>query len=598
MLGLVAILATPWVVSNQFYLLLAELVGISMIVVTGLNLVLGYGGQVSLGHAALFGVGAYASALVTLRGEQGFVVGALAGAALAGLVGVLLGVPSLRLAGAYLAMATMAFNLIVQRLLVNWVALTGGPDGLVGIPPASIGPLIFDRRAHFYLVAVCAGLVTWLSANLVNSSHGRALLAVREDELAASSSGVAVYRAKLGAFGVSAVYAGLAGSLFAHLYRHISPASFGLETSLELLLAVLLGGAGSLGWPLVGAAIVTVLPQLPALQALQDLRLLVYGGLLLGSVALFRGGLAGVSAQVRARWQMRSEPPRSDGARWSGAGESLDEAILRDLLALDPGVRSDPLELRGASKRFGGVVALDGIDLTLEPGSIHGLIGPNGSGKTTALNVASGQIAPDSGLVRVNGRAALGWPARRFAALGVARTFQSVRLFGQLSVLDNVLVGQHRLRRASLVGCMLSLPSERSADRSAVARAAALGVALGLGPYLERRADDLAHGLRRRVELARALALRPRWLLLDEPGAGLGDQQLEELATIVSVIKSCGVAVLLVEHQVDLVVRMCDRVTVLQEGRVIAAGAPLQVVSDPLVQEAYVGRSWLADARP
>jgi branched-chain amino acid transport system permease protein len=476
-------------------------------------------------------------------------------------------------------MATMAFNLIVQRLLVNWSDLTGGPDGLPGIPPAAIGPIVFDRRTHFYLVAAAAIAVYWLSANLIRSRHGRTLLAIREDVLAASASGIAVHRAKLGVFALSAAFAGLAGSLFAHLYRHVSPASFGLDASIELLLAVLLGGPGSLGWPLVGTAIVTILPQLPALQALQDYRLLVYGGLLLASVVLFRGGLAGLAAMVR-----RPPLPPESTERPAMPGVSF------ALAGVGPGTASEPsLQLGGIRKTFGGVVALDDLSLTVEAGSVLGLIGPNGSGKTTALNITSGLVRADAGVIRLAGRDVRRWPAHRRAEAGLARTFQTARLFGQLTALDNILIGQHRWHRPLLLASMLHLPAERAEERAATRAAGELAAALGLGPHLDRCVDDLPPGIRRRVELARALALRPRVLLLDEPAAGLGADDLEELAAIIRGIRAEGVAVLLVEHHVELVLAVCDRLAVLDQGRLIADGPPPTVVADERVRAAYLG---------
>lgn len=627
LVALVAAAAVPWLISNQFYLLLLELVGVGAIVVLGLNLVLGYAGQVSLGHAALFGVGAYAAALLALRFDAPFPVGAVGAIAAAASVGVLLGVPSLRLSGAYLAMATMAFNLIAQRLAVNLVDLTGGPDGLTAIPPARLGPIVLDRRMHWYLILACGVGVYWLSANVIASRWGRALLAVREDELAAGASGVPVYRTKLTVFAVSAAFAGLGGALFAHLYRYVSPISFGLEASIEFLLAVLIGGPGRLVWPVVGVAIVTVVPQLPVLQRLQDYRLLVYGGLLLASVVVFRDGIGGwvarskvkgagqvgqvgqgghVGQVVRETESEHLPPALGEGAGWSAGARTaysgtrgpvrVDAEWLAELVgrrgdAHGEGgtVATDALELVAVGKRFGGVWALSDVSLTVEQGSVHGLIGPNGSGKTTAINVASGLIRPDSGVARLGGRDVTGWPAHRLAQAGVARTFQTVRLFGGLTVLENVMIGGQRHLGAPLAACMLHVPAERAAESEARQAATNLASALGLSGHLDIRADSLPAGLQRRVELARALALKPGLLLLDEPAAGLGEEELEELAVVVRTVGRAGVAILLVEHHVNFVVSTCDRLTALVHGRVLVTGEPSAVIADPHVLEAYLG---------
>ncbi|MBI4493974.1 MAG: ATP-binding cassette domain-containing protein [Chloroflexi bacterium] len=588
--GLAAL--APLVVDNQFYLLLLELAGIFYIAALGLNLVLGYAGQVSLGHAALFGVGAYASAILTLKLGQPFVVGLVAAAASAAVAGLLLGIPSLRMAGPYLAMATMAFNLIVQKLLVNWTELTGGPDGLPGIPPAALGPLVFDRRTHLYLVLAVALLAYLLTRNLIASRYGRGWMALRDDETAAACTGVDLYGNKLLAFALSAVYAGLAGSLFAHLYRHISPSSFGLEASIDLLLVVILGGMGTVGWPLVGALLLTALPQLPALQALQDVRPLVYGAILLLAVLAFRRGLAGLfrdaeTAQTRRRGD--AETRRTDGGGVSPRPSISASPRPRVPASRTPRVPASGLELRGVSKRFGGMQALDGVDLVVRAGTIHGLIGPNGSGKTTLVNVVTGLLRPDGGRVHFGRQDVTGLPPHRIATLGIARTFQNIRLFAELPVLDNVLVGAHTWLRPSLPGALLGLPGARRAEAEARAAALALCASLGLGEVLEALPSSLAHGWQRRVELARALALRPRLVLLDEPAAGLAQEEVAELRQVILGLRDQGVTVLLIEHRMELVMDVCDVVTVLDNGRAIAEGPPAAVQSDARVVEAYLG---------
>lgn len=581
--ALLALLVAPWLIDNPFALLLLSATGVTFLAALGLDLVMGFAGQVSLGHAALLGVGAYTSAILTLKLGLPFAAGFLAAGLASGLVGLLLGIPSLRLAGPYLAMATMAFNLVVQRLLINWSELTGGPDGLPGLPPAAIGPVVFDRRTSLYLIAAVALGGLLIARNLARSRHGRALLAMRENELAASCLGVNLYRAKLLAFACSAVYAGFAGSLFAHLYGFISPISFGLETSLELLLAVLLGGPGTLTWPLAGALVVTVLPQLPALQSLQDFRLFAYGAILLASVIVMRRGFAGL---VPTRH-------RPGGARVTAA----DGAPPLGPLALPPTAETPLLVLRGVRRRFGGVVALDGLDLAVVAGTVHGLIGPNGSGKTTALNVISGVYRPDAGEVLLDGRPVGGLSPNRLAKLGVARTFQNLRLFGELTVLENVQVGQHRWHRPPLLASLLGLPAARAQEAAAARAAALLAAWLGLGDVLHQPALDLPHGRQRRLELARALAARPRLLLLDEPAAGLSGTEIAELRTLIEQARAAGTTVLLVEHHLELVLDLCDRVTVLDRGRVIAEGPPAAVRADPRVAEAYLGQR-RADAAP
>jgi ABC-type branched-subunit amino acid transport system ATPase component len=397
---------------------------------------------------------------------------------------------------------------------------------------------------------------------------------VRDDELAAAALGVDLYRAKLLVFALSAVLAGFAGSLYAHVFRHVSPISFGIEASLEYLLAVILAGPGTLIWPLAGATFVTALPQLPALQSLQDLRVLVYGGLLLGAVLLLPRGLGGlVAAGARPR------PVEQEA-----------EAVELPRPRLPAPAGGPLLELTGVTCRFGGVVALEQVDLVVQAGTIHGLIGPNGSGKTTAVNVVSGVLQPDGGCVRLDGRQVAGLAPHRLAELGAVRTFQNLRLFGELSVLDNIRVGLHTVLRASIPSVLLGLPAARRVERESSEQAAALGMRLGLGRQLKRPAGDLPHGLQRRLERARALAARPTLLLLDEPAAGLSQAELAELQAILGQAREAGVTIVLIEHHLDLVLELCDTVTVLDRGRVIATGRPDDVRRDPSVLAAYLGR--------
>ncbi len=561
--GLV-LLALPWIVDNPFLLLILEAAAIAYIAVLGLNLVMGLGGQVSLGHAALMGMGAYATALLSTRIGIPFPLDLLAAGAISGAAGVLLGIPALRLSGAYLAMATVGFNLVWQKLALNWISLTGGADGIPGIPFPALGPVAVDLRLYWYTIVITAMVLLWMAGNFSKSRFGRALLALKHDETMAASMGVNIFKAKLLTFSMSAVYAGLAGSLLARLNHHVSPSAFGLDTSLELTLMAVLAGPTSLLWPAATALFITALPHLPLVQELQDYRLLAYGLILLASVTLFPKGLQGLA---RTR-----------------------KGALFPTRAVHPAVRPANLSATGLSKRFGGIRALDGVSLGLESGTITGLIGPNGSGKTTLVNLVSGLLTPEAGRITLDGEDITHVPAHRRAELGLLRTFQTPRLVSELTVLQNIMLGCHARMRAPAWSILLGTRRARDEEDLALAVALASAQQVGLPPdRLLQGVDGLSQREVRLLELARAVAGQPSVLLLDEPTAGLSPQEAGQVAELLSLWRQSKAAILLIEHRMDIVMNTCDRVVVLHEGQVIAEGEPADVSRSARVVAAYMG---------
>jgi branched-chain amino acid transport system ATP-binding protein/branched-chain amino acid transport system permease protein len=564
--------ALPLFTGNTYYLYIGAGVGLLTIVTSGLNVLVGFTGQISFGHAGFYAIGAYAAACLTTKAGWSPWFAMPVAIALTALVGAGVAGAALRVTGPYLAMVTIAFGIIVEGILVEWVSVTNGPGGIFNIPKPTL-------RVSYWLIAAVAGLALTLIANLRRSGWGRAFLAVKGSDIAVESLGLSAYYVRIVAFTVSAAFAGAAGGLFAHLNGYISPDSFSLQTSILFVLALLFGGEGRVAGPVVGSLVLTLLPEL--LTSLVDYRLILYGGLLMLSIYWLPAGVVGALAPRRGgdkdrdrdsdRERTGAEAQRRRGAEAQRAGKPL-------------------LQVEGASLAFGGVAALADVSLEIPPRGIRAVIGPNGAGKTTLLNALSGFYVPDGGAIRLDGMPVTGRPAYVIARRGVARTFQTAQIFGELSVLENVAVGVTGPRLGSVVWALLGAPWTRRADRAARREARATLAEAGLTEWADRPADVLPSGLRRRLEIVRALATRPRLLLLDEPAAGLSPSEIKDLdAYLVRLREERGVAIVLVEHHMDLVMAVSDRITVLDYGRVIASGTPEAVRANPAVIEAYLG---------
>ena len=538
------------------------LVALTTVVGVGLNILVGLTGQISLGHVGFYAIGAYAVAILTLKGVSFWIAFPLAGI-IAGAVGFVLALPALRVTGPYLAMVTIAFAFIVQHGTIEWRALTGGANGLMGLSAPSIGAHVFAEREMAMLAVALAGASLCFFHRLAASSWGKAMIAVRDAEAAARSIGLNPVIVKTAAFALSALFTGLAGAIFAPLLMFVAPDSFPFSQSILFLFAVVVGGAGWTLGPVVGALISVVLPEL--LSGLAEYRLLFFGASLLVILWVAPEGVLGTLARF---WRRADQP--------SAAATAFDIAAF-----LRPHGSPSPLAVRDIGITFGGIKAAAGVTFSAAPGRVTSVIGPNGAGKTTVLNMIGGFYRPDSGSIRLGDSELARAPAWKVARAGIARTYQTTKLFATMSVIDNVLIALNRGRLGSMVARAASPQDRRAAE--------ALLTFVGYHGALSIPAGDLPHVDRRLVEIARALAMRPQILLLDEPAAGLMRADKDALSRLIRRIADIGLTVILVEHDMLLVMGISDEIVVLDAGMRIAAGPPNVVRHDPKVLKAYLG---------
>jgi branched-chain amino acid transport system permease protein len=576
--ALVVAFVLPYLV-NGYLIYVIDIALIFMLLALGLCLSMGIAGQINLGQVAFFGVGAYACAIFTTKFGWGFWPAAVIAVVAAVVAGLLIGIPALRVQSHYLGIVTLGLSLAFTALVGN-LSIAGQAEGLLGLPVPPLGGIDLSSHYLYYYLEIVALLVFAPFAYfVVYTRFGRRLRAMRDDSLAAASTGVEVPLARMASFALAGFFGGIAGVLYAGLVRYVSPPSFNIDTMFLLLAMVIIGGRFSLTGTLVGVVVLTVVRE--ELSDYAQFAQFVYGGLIVVMVVFAPTGLAG--APRRITQLLRRGTTTASG----GTGPFVPAETARR-----PATSDRPaLEVTGLSKRFRGLKALDQVGLTVEAGEIHGIVGPNGSGKTTLFNTISGIYTCNGGAVRLFGRDVTDAKAYRLAQLGVARTFQNLRLFGRLTVRDNILVALDRSRLwwswryvAWPVGV---LRGERELRR----RAQQLLVEYGLEAVADTLPGELPYGTQRRVEIARAMAASPRLLLLDEPAAGLNQQETNQLGEIVRSVRDRGTTVILIEHNMSLVMSLCDRVTVLANGSVIADDVPEVVANDPEVIKAYLGGS-------
>jgi branched-chain amino acid transport system permease protein len=560
----------------EYWVTLLNYIGLYALVALGLVLLTGVGGMTSFGQAAFVGIGAYATGYVSTTLGLSPWLGLLAGVVLTALLALCLGAVTMRLSGHFLPLGTIAWGLSLYYLFGN-LEFLGKYDGLNGIPVLNLlGWHLEAGRSMYYLIWAVVLLAVLGLANLLNSRPGRAIRALKGGTLMAEAFGVNTGWLRVVIFVYAAVLASLSGFLYAHLQRSVNPTPFGLNHGIEYLFMAVVGGASHVWGALVGAALLTLLQDwlqtlLPKLLGESgNFEIIVYGVLL---VLLLQYARDGVWSYL-GRWL-----PAPKAARFEGAAPLARRT--------QPQAGESLLKLEGVRKNFGGLVAVNGVSFEVKAGEIIGLIGPNGAGKSTTFNLVTGVLQASGGTVSLRGERIEGLRARAIARRGVGRTFQHVRLLAGMTVLENVALGAHLRGRAGVWRSVLGL--NRAEEAQLMAEAARQLERVGLGAHLHEEAGSLALGQQRILEIARALCADPLLLLLDEPAAGLRYLEKQQLASLLRKLKEEGLSVLLVEHDMDFVMNLTDRLVVMEFGTMIAQGLPQVVREDAAVLQAYLG---------
>lgn len=562
---------------NAFWIRVVTSAAILYILVGAYNIIFGYAGLFSLAHVVLYSLGGYGSVILEDRAGMSFWVAVPVSMAITTVVALLLAYPTARLGGAFFALGTLALAVGAQELTNGWTDFTGGAQGYLGIaPPEFFGRALIGGTVDYYwLVAPLAVICFELFFRSSASSLTRRMVALRESVVATEAVGINPRRVRVTAFGLSGLFAGLAGALFAHQQLFISPESFGLHVMIQTLIVLLIGGAGTRLGPAIGVIALVAIQE--GGERLGNASDLLFGVSIIVIIAFAPGGLVGIGSRLARR------------LGWSS--RTAQAPIVRVQLPDPEGEASSPrtLSVSSVELAFAGVKAVDGVDLTVQSGEVLGLIGPNGAGKTSVVNIISGLVRPSAGEVRLDDTSLIGLQPYEVARQGVVRTFQSARLIPNFDLVTNVMLGRSAYSRANLLGEFLHSPRSRTDDDEAYAFALGLLELMGVHEHAFTQAADLPYGVLRRAEIARALALEPAFLLLDEPGAGLSGGERDEIAAAIRAVAARGVGVVLIDHNVQFVASVCSRLIVLSSGRILAEGETGEVLERRDVVTAYLG---------
>ena len=559
----------------EYILHILVMVCIYGILAVSFNLLIGFAGLFAMAQAAFYAFGAYATAILTLKLGLPFPADLLIGVAITAFIGALVAIPAIRISGTYLVVVTLALQVIVIAIATNWKSLTGGTDGLRGIPSLHIFGYALDNPGRFLPAAIVALVICfWIAWRLVNSPFGRALRAMRENESAAEAVGKNLLYMKVAVFAFSAGLAAVAGSLFARYLNYVGAESFGIDETIYMLAMVILGGTGNLWGSLVGAAVLVILPELLKFVTLpteiaDKSHLIIYGLLLIVILRLRPEGL------LAERSTMRHLPHVDDTSRHSA---EMTEPL-----------RTGEVTLSGNDlhKRFGGIVAVAGFNIVLKSGSITGLIGPNGAGKTTAFNLLTGFLSLDSGNITFRGRNITGLKSHDIVRAGVARSFQDLRLFTKMTALENVMVALPNQAGDRVFDVFFRPMQIHREEQDNLVRARAVLDFVGLTHKAYETAENLSYAEEKLLVIGRLLATGAEVFLFDEPLSGLDRTTLAEIFPIVRKLADSGKTICIIEHNLDVIKELCDVVYFLDEGHAMATGTPDQLMNDPALATRY-----------
>ncbi len=546
------------------------------ILAASFNLLIGFAGLFALSQAAFFGIGAYTTAILATKFGLAFPLPLLAGVLLTAVVGMLVALPALRIGGDHLVIVTLALQIIVIAVMVNWRSMTGGTDGIAGIPKIVFWGTPLDTPARFlpFALAVTAACLA-IAARLASSPFARAVRAMRASEAAVMAVGKNVVAIKLAVFAFSAGLAAVAGALYAQYIGYVSAETFTLDLTIYVLAMVILGGSGNLWGSVLGAVVLTLLPELLKFIALppdiaDKSRAVLYGLALIGILLVRPQGI--LSERTSAR---RGRVPPATAASMLASATPADGAVT--------------VEGRGLVRRFGGITAVAGLDIDLRRGRIVGLIGPNGAGKTTSFNLLTGFLRSDAGVVQLNGAPLTGEPPHRVVRRGMARSFQDLKLFSRMTVLDNVMVALPRQKGDNLFNVFFTPWRVAGEERANRAQAQAILDFVGLGAKTDETADNLGYAEEKLLVIARLIATGAEVLLFDEPLSGLAPNALEAIFPIIKRLAAAGKTICIIEHNLDVIRGLCDVAIFIDEGKRLAEDVPDRLVADPALAARYFG---------